>query len=80
MTDKHINNVLKNLIKYTNETEEQKRLRLEKQRKRYKEKKSQIVDTTTNSLNVLPTTDKSISGNVENSKEPPVKNAIVSLT
>lgn len=73
LTDKHINNVLKNLIKYTNETEEQKRLRLEKQRKRYKEKKSQIVDTTTNSLNVLPTTDKSISGNVENSKEPPVK-------
>lgn len=76
LTDKHISSVLKSLISSIDETVEEKELRLQKQRAKYKGKKSNIVDKTENpieSQNIIPTTDKDADILGEGTRAPSVK-------
>ncbi|MEI4602783.1 hypothetical protein WAG19_12730 [Bacillus cereus] len=77
LTDTHINNVLRNLINSIDETEEEKKLRLEKQRARGKKKKvNQVTDESQNSEltdNIRPTTDNNATTTEEGKRAPSVK-------
>ncbi|MCK2017952.1 hypothetical protein ACDZ29_23310 [Peribacillus sp. RS7] len=77
LTDKHINNVLRNLINSIDETEEEKQLRLEQQRTRNKNKKiNKVTDESQNSElteNIRPTTDNNADTTVEGLRAPSVK-------
>jgi hypothetical protein len=74
LTDKHINNVLRSLINSVDETEEERELRLQKQRAR--SKKNHTTDTSQNPAvteNIIPTTDKSADTLEEGKRAPNVK-------
>lgn len=76
LTDKHINNVLRNLINSVEETEEEKQIRLEKQRVRSKNKKNKVTDESLNpelTDNIRPTTDKNTETTEEGKRAPSVK-------
>lgn len=75
LTDKHINNVLRNLINSIDETEEEKELRLKKQRER-KKKINKTVDknkTGDGIEDVRPTTGKDADETAEGKRAPSVK-------
>lgn len=77
LTDKHINNVLRNLVNSIDETEEEKQVRLERQRARNKNKKiNKVTDNSQNSElteNIRPTTDNNADTTVEGKRAPSVK-------
>ncbi|MBP2243133.1 hypothetical protein J2Z40_003721 [Cytobacillus eiseniae] len=76
LTDKHINNVLRNLINTVEETEEEKQTRLEKQRARNKNRKNKITDKLKGpelTENVRPTTDINSDTIEEGKRAPSVK-------
>lgn len=77
LTDKHINNVLRNLINTVEETEEEKLIRLEKQRARKRGKKvNKVTDELLNpdlAENVRPTTDTNADSIEEGKRAPSVK-------
>ena len=77
LTDKHINNVLRNLINTVEETEEEKQIRLEKQRARNKNKKiNKVTDESQDSElaeNVRSTTDTNAETVEEGKRAPSVK-------
>ncbi|UYG95334.1 hypothetical protein [Cytobacillus firmus] len=77
LSDNHINNVLRNLINTIYETEEEKQIRLEKQRARKKNRKiNKVTDESQNSEfteNIRPTTDKNVETTEEGRRAPSVK-------
>jgi hypothetical protein len=77
LTDNHINHVLRNLINTIDETEEEKQIRLEKQRARNKNRK---INKVTYELqyselteNIRPTTDNNADTTEEGKRAPSVK-------
>lgn len=77
LTDKHINNVLRNLINTVEETEEEKQIRLEKQRARNKNNKiNKVIDKSQNpelAENARPTTDTNADTIEKGNRAPSVK-------
>ncbi|MEW4130399.1 hypothetical protein [Bacillus cereus group sp. BfR-BA-01399] len=75
LTDKHINNVLRNLINSIDETEEERELRLKKQREQ-KKKINKVVDknkTVDGIEDIRPTTGKAADEKTEGKRAPSVK-------
>jgi len=77
LSDKHINNVLRNLINTIEETEEEKQIRLEKQRSRNKNRKvNKVTDESQDSEpnnNIRPSTDNNADTVEEGRRAPSVK-------
>jgi hypothetical protein len=77
LSDNHINNVLRNLINTVDETEEEKQIRLEKQRARNKNRKiNRLTDESKESEfteNFRPTTDNNADTTEEGKRAPSVK-------
>ncbi|MCM3154480.1 hypothetical protein ABE056_19140 [Priestia aryabhattai] len=77
LTDKHINNVLRNFINSIDETEEEKQQRLEIQRNRRRDRKiNKVTDETQDSElteNLRPTTGNNVDTPLEGKRAPRVK-------